>query len=183
MDEKQFRFIQDMTREHRAKHGCMAYTYSDGQGLLELARKFNPGHILELGTALGYTACCLAASADKCLVDTIEADPEHVRIARDNIARLGLDGRVKVHEGDFKKVINTLPDGYDIIFFDGLAPEQSLLLQLHKKLRDEGALFCANLHFAGNSALEFLKERSYWIPDGQLEDGATCVVLKNVRDE
>ena len=186
MNEEQFRFIQDMTREHRIKHRCMAYTYSDGQGLLELAKKFKPGHILELGTALGYTACCLTAACsnntdDNCCVDTIESDPEHVKIARDNIARLGLAGRVRVHEGDFIKVVNALPAGYDIIFFDGLTPEPSLLLQLHSKLREEGALFCANLHFAGERTEKFLDDRSYWTPAGQLEGGATRVVVKSKK--
>ena len=178
MNEEQFRFIQDMTREHRIKHKCMAYTYSDGQGLIELAKIFKPGHILELGTALGYTACCLAAADGNCLVDTIEGDPEHVKIARDNIVRLGLAGRIRVYEGDFIEVINTLPDYYDIIFFDGLAPEPSFLLELHRKLREEGALICANLHFAGSHTGEFLNDRSYWMPAGQLEGGATRAVVK-----
>ena len=190
LNEEQFRFIQDMTREHLIKHRCMAYTYSDGQGLLELAKRFKPRHILELGTALGYTACCLAAACDNdvgdndvgdnCLVDTIEGDPEHVRIARENIAQVGLAGRIRVHEGDFIKVMNTLPDSYDIIFFDGLSPEPSLLLKLHKKLREGGALFCANLHFAGARAGEFLDDRSYWTPAGELEGGATRVLVKAV---
>ena len=178
MQEKHFRFIKDMTKEHRSRHMCMAYTYSDGEGLLDLAKSFKPGHILELGTALGYTACCLAAAADNCLVDTIEGDSEHVRIARDNIERVGLAGRIKVHEGDFIKIINTLTAAYDIVFFDGLAPEPSLLLKLHKKLREDGALFCANLHFAGSRTEEFLNDRTYWKSAGQLEGGATRVVVK-----
>jgi predicted O-methyltransferase YrrM len=82
MNESQFRFIKDMTREHRFKHRCNAYSYSDGQGLINLAKAYKPERVLELGTALGYTACCLAASGENCIVDTIEADPEHVKIAK-----------------------------------------------------------------------------------------------------
>jgi predicted O-methyltransferase YrrM len=82
MNESRFRFIQDMTREHRLKHKCNAFTYSDGQGLIDLAKAYKPERILELGTALGYSACCLAASGDNCRVDTIEADLEHVKIAK-----------------------------------------------------------------------------------------------------
>ena len=178
MDESQFRFIHDMTYEHRLRHRCNAYSYSTGQGLLDTAKTFNPGRVLELGTALGYSACCLAAAGDKCLVDTIEADPEHVRIARENIARVGLDGRVRVHKGDFTEIIKSLPDQYDIVFFDGLAPVPSLLMQLYGKLREGGALICANLDFAGAGSGKLLSDRTYWIPAGQLEGGGTRIVVK-----
>ena len=178
MEEKDFRFIQEMTREHRIEHRCMAYTYSDGQGLLELAKKFKPRRILELGTALGYTACCLAASADDCHVDTIEADPVHVKIARENINQLGLGERITVHHGDFFRVMDTLPDEYDIIFFDGLSPEPSMLKILHGKLREGGALFCANLGFAGAGAENFLDDKKYWTSAGQLEGGGTRALVK-----
>ena len=181
MNESQFRFIQEMTREHRSKHGCMAYTYSDGQGLLELASTFKPEKILELGTALGYTACCLAAANANCTVDTIEADPVHVKIARENITQVGLADRIKVHQGYFNDVIKTLDNEYDIIFFDGLAPDPSFLQLLHGKLRDGGALFCANLHFAGAGSEQFLNDKTYWISGGQLEDGGTRVVIKVTR--
>jgi predicted O-methyltransferase YrrM len=178
MLEKQFRFIKVMTHEHQRQHWCNAYSYSDGQALLDLAKTYKPGHILELGTALGYTACCLAAAGDNCYVDTIEADPEHVIIARDNIARAGLAGRVTVHEGDFTEVMQLLSDGYDIAFFDGLAPKPSLLLQLHGKLREGGVLICANVHFAGSGCEKLLNDRTYWMPAGQLEGGGTRVVVK-----
>ena len=179
MNESQFRFIQAMTREHRRRHWCNAYTYSDGQGLLESAKKFKPERVLELGTALGYTACCLAAAGDNCTVDTIEADPEHVRIARDNIIRAGLSGRITVHEGDFSAVIKTLPDSYDIVFFDGLAPGPPLLLRLHGKLREGGILICANLDFAEAGCRKLLNDRAYWTPVGQLEGGGTCLMMKS----
>ena len=157
----------------------MAYTYSDGQALLDLAKTFSPGRALELGTALGYTACCLAASGDNCHVDTVEGDPEHVGIARDNIEKAGLAGRVTVHEGYFNEVIQSLPDDYDIVFFDGLAPEPSLLLRLHGKLREGGVLICANLNFfSGAGSEKFLNDESYWKPAGQLERGGTRAVIK-----
>ena len=181
MDESQFRFIHDMTYQHRQRHRCNAYSYSDGKGLLELVRTFKPGRALELGTALGYTACCLAAANDKCLVDTIDSDPEHVRIAQDNIAKVGLAGRIRVHNGDFTQVLKSLPDRYDLVFFDGLAPTPSLLMQLNGKLREGGVLVCANLGFAGAGCEKLLNDRTYWNPAGQLEGGETRAVVKTNR--
>ena len=181
MNESQFRFIKVMTHEHRRRHWCSANSYSDGQGLIELAGSFNPTRVLELGTALGYTACCLAAAADNCLVDTVEGDPEHVRIARENIAKAGLAGRVTVHQGEFAEVLESLPDGYDIAFFDGHEPRSSLLLKLHGKLREGGALICANLYFAGSGCRKLLNDKTYWKPAGYLEGGGTRAVVKMGR--
>ena len=155
-----------------------ANPYSDGQGLIDLAKTFMPKRVLELGTALGYTACCLSAAGDNCTVDTIEGDPEHIRIARDNIARLGLAGRITVHEGEFTRVMKLLPDGYDIAFFDGFAPRPSLLMQLHGKLREGGVLICANLYFAEPGCMKLLADKTYWTSIGQLEGGSTRVLAK-----
>ncbi len=49
-------------------------------------RAANARRILELGTALGYTALSFASGAPDATVDTVERDPEHVQLARDNIA-------------------------------------------------------------------------------------------------
>src|SRR6202522_4312055 len=87
MSDKPFEFIQSMTRQHRADHGCGAYTFEDGPGLTALAATHRASRVLELGTALGYTGCCLAAAASNTHVDSIEMDTEHVRLARENIAR------------------------------------------------------------------------------------------------
>jgi predicted O-methyltransferase YrrM len=81
MGDKPFELIQSMTRQHRADHGCGAYTFEDGPGLTTLAATHHAGRVLELGTALGYTACCFAAATPNTHVDTIERDSEHVRLA------------------------------------------------------------------------------------------------------
>jgi predicted O-methyltransferase YrrM len=113
MSDKPFEFIQSMTRQHRADHGCGAYTFEDGPGLTALAATHRASRVLELGTALGYTGCCLAAAASNTHLDSIEMDVEHVRLARENIARAGLSDRVRVHQGDFMAVTDRLPGNYD----------------------------------------------------------------------
>ena len=57
-DAARFDDLQAETRVHRRNHGCDAYTFEDGAGLLALARREGAAHILELGTAIGYTAQC-----------------------------------------------------------------------------------------------------------------------------
>src|SRR5262245_66250657 len=85
------------------------------------------------------------------MVDTIERDPEHVELARKNIAAAGLDHRIAVHEGDFAAVLPTLDPGYDVAFFDGHTPVPALHLALGKLLRTGGLLITANLNDGGNA--------------------------------
>ena len=96
-----FRPIQDATRVHRREHGCGAYTFEDGAGLIDLSARFKPARILELGAALGYTACCLASGSPEARVDTIERDPIHVELARRNIEEANLSSRITVLAGNF----------------------------------------------------------------------------------
>jgi predicted O-methyltransferase YrrM len=166
MSDKPFEFIQSMTRQHRADHGCGAYTFEDGPGLTALAATHRASRVLELGTALGYTACCLAAAASNTHVDSIEMDAEHVRLARENIARARLSDRVRVHQGDFMVVMDRLPGNYDLIFFDGFAPEVRIIRLLRKKLRDGGLLVCANLSFAHEDTKPELNDVARWRPEG-----------------
>ena len=97
-----------------------------------LAAAAQARRILELGTALGYTALSFASGAPNAIVDTVERDPDHVRLARDHIAAAALDHRITVHEATSPAVVQTLDPGYDVAFFDGGTPVPAL----HKTLRD-----------------------------------------------
>jgi predicted O-methyltransferase YrrM len=181
MSDDPFEFIQSMTRRHRAAHGCGAYTFEDGPGLTALAAAHRPRRVLELGTALGYTACCLAVATPDTHVDTIESDTEHVDLARENITTAGLSARVQVHSGDFMAIMAQLPGEYDLIFFDGYAPELRILRRLYKELRDVGVLVCANLSFGERDSKAELNDVARWRPAGSIEGGATRAFVKNAR--
>jgi len=73
--------ILSTTDTHRARHGCGAYPYDKGTLLGVLAAVVQATRIIEVGTALGFSALWLAHGAPRALADTIETDPEHVRIA------------------------------------------------------------------------------------------------------
>jgi predicted O-methyltransferase YrrM len=177
MIDKPFEFIQSMTRQHRADHGCGAYTFEDGPGLTALAATHSASRVLELGTALGYTGSCLAAATPNTHVDSIDRDSEHVRLARENIAKAELSDRVRVHEGDFMTVMGQLPGNYDLVFFDGYSPELRILRLLRKKLRDGGLFICANFSFADEDSTAELNCVSKWRAIGSIEGGGTRVFV------
>lgn len=174
--------LQRATRIHRQQHGCGAYTFEDGPGLRELSARVQAKRVLELGTGLGYTACCMAHGSPSALIDTIEGDETHVALALEQIERYGLGERIVVHHGPFDLVLATLTTGYDLIFFDGFAPSPKVIWRLRELLTDKGLLVCSNLQLAsGYEARELASELGdvrRWRALADLEGGRTRVLAK-----
>jgi predicted O-methyltransferase YrrM len=172
--------VREATQKHRARHGCGAYPYGNGPLLTALAAATGPKRILELGCALGYTALSFALGAPKAKIDTIERDPEHARLARDNFAAAGADKRITVHEGDFAKVLPTLSPGYDMAFFDGNTPVPALHKRLHELLNTGGLLVTANLNHGGtaDAVHDALFDGKTWRSALVDHDGETAISVK-----
>ncbi len=175
-----FAKVHDLTLKHRARHGCGAWPYDNGPLLGVIAAAADARRILELGCALGYTALSFAHGAPKAKIDTVERDPEHVRLARENIAAAGFAKRITVHEGDFAKVLPTLNEGYDVAFFDGHTPVPALHKTLHKLLRVGGVLITANLNHGGtaDAVRAALFDGKSWRSTLVDEDGETAISVK-----
>ena len=175
-----FAKIRTATNTHRAKHDCSAFPYSNGPLLAAIAGAANARRILELGTALGYTALSFASGAPDATVDTVERDPEHVQLARDNIAAAGMDHRITVHEGEFASLLPTLDPGYDVAFFDGGTPIPALHKALRGLLRTGGTLITANLNQGGtaDSVRKALFDGKAWRSAMVDEHGETAISVK-----
>src|ERR1700724_429406 len=175
-----FAAIRAATDAHRARHGCGAYPYDNGPLLAALAAAANARRILELGTAVGYDALSFEAGVPGSTVDTIERDPEHVQLARDNIAAARLDHRITIHEGDFAAVLPTLDPGYDVAFFDGHTPSPALHKAVRGLLRTGGTLITANLNHRGtaDAVRKALFDGKPWRSALLDEDGETAISVK-----
>jgi predicted O-methyltransferase YrrM len=172
--------IRTATNTHRGRHGCSTYPYDNGPLLAALAAAANARRILELGTALGYTALSFASGASDATVDTIERDPEHVRLARENIAGASMDHRITVHEGDFATILPTLDPGYDVAFFDGHTPLPAMHKTLRGLLRTGGTLITANLNHGGtaDAVRKALFDGKTWRSALIDEGGETAISVK-----
>jgi predicted O-methyltransferase YrrM len=166
-----FAKVRSATDAHRTRHGCGAYPYDNGPLLAALAAAANARRILALSFASG---------APDATVDTIERDPEHAQLARDNIAAAGLDNRITVHEGDFATVLPTLDPGYDVAFFDGHTPSPALHKTLRGLLRTGGTLITANLNHGGtaDAVRKSLFDGRTWRSALLDEDGETAISVK-----
>jgi predicted O-methyltransferase YrrM len=70
-----FTDIKEATLNHLYGHGCGCYPYSDGSLLATLAAAVRASTVVELGTALGYSAAWFASTAAR--VHTIDRNPSH----------------------------------------------------------------------------------------------------------
>ena len=175
-----FGAVREATLAHQAKHHCGAWPYSNGPLLSVIAASAGAKRILELGCAIGYTALSFARGAPKARIDTIERDPEHARLARENFTGAGVAKRITVHEDDFAKVLPTLEAGYDVAFFDGNTPVPALHKALHDLLRQGGVLVTANLNHGGtaNAVQAALFDGKTWLSTLIDDDGETAVSVK-----
>lgn len=84
--------------------------------LLALKR---PARILEVGTAVGFSAILMAEyNPVLCTVTTIENYEKRIPVAKENFSRAGKDTQITLLAGDAAEVLKTLREPYDFIFMD-----------------------------------------------------------------
>jgi predicted O-methyltransferase YrrM len=78
-----------------------------------------PRRILEIGTAIGYSAICFSKYlSEDGRIDTIEIEALRVEEALNNIDRVGILDKIRVLEGDALDILPHISEEYDIIFID-----------------------------------------------------------------
>lgn len=120
-----------------------------------------PKSILELGTAIGYSAMLMHNSAaTNPMVTTIERSEEMISIAKDNITKYNLEDRINIKEGDCLDVIKELDGKYDVIFLDAAKGHYNQLLeQCLRLLNEDGVIIADNVLFRGMVASDELVKR------------------------
>ena len=84
--------------------------------LLQIKR---PSRILEVGTAVGFSALLMHTyGPEDCQITTIENYEKRIPIARENFRKAGAEKQITLLEGDAQEVLKTLKEPYDFIFMD-----------------------------------------------------------------
>lgn len=121
-----------------------------GRLLGVLARATGARRILEIGTAIGYGALCLARGAPEALVVTIDKDPGRLATARGYLERAGVAGRVELIEGAALDVLYRLEGPFDLVYIDAVKTEYRRYLDLAlPRLRVGGLIVVDNLLWGG----------------------------------
>ena len=129
---------------------------------LELMITMNrPKKILELGTAIGYSAILMnQASGGLSEITTIERDEKMIELAKANIEKYGLQNKITVLQGDCLEILENLHEEYDMIFMDaGKGHYNHFLPHCLRLLKKEGVLIADNVLFRGMVASKELVKR------------------------
>ena len=90
------------------------------QSLLKFLLEFSkPKRILEVGTAIGFSALLMSEYAPKdCHITTIEKYEKRIPVAKENFKRANAKERITLLEGDATEILKDLDGSFDLIFMD-----------------------------------------------------------------
>lgn len=116
-----------------------------------------PERILEIGTAIGYSAISMAKVCKGKIV-TLERDPEMIALAKKNIQQNGLQQRITLLEGDAVQTLSQVEGAFDLVFIDAAKSQYETFLK-QISLHTGGVLVCDNVLYQGMTATDELVVR------------------------
>lgn len=117
--------------------------------------------ILEIGTAVGYSALCFSEFLNKDgIIDTIERNEDMIKQARENIKLLPKNKTINIYEGDAVEILPTLDFKYDMIFIDAAKGKYPFFLEHSlRMLKDDGIIFADNILYKGYVMSDYNKHK------------------------
>ena len=104
-----------------------------------------PEHILEIGTAVGFSALMMSECvSEDCPITTIENYEKRIPIARENFVRAGKDHQITLLEGDAMEVLKGLTGPYDFVFLDAAKAQYIYYLPELLRMMPEGAVLVSD---------------------------------------
>ncbi len=117
-----------------------------------------PMKILEVGTAIGYSAMVMASvMPEGGKVYTIERNEQMIELAKKNIEEKGFSDRIELLEGDAEDILKNFGEKVDIVFIDGAkAQYEKFLDYIIENLNEEGIIISDNVLYKGMVASDQL---------------------------
>ena len=120
-----------------------------------------PLKILEIGTAVGYSAICFSEYlSQNGYIDTIERDSQRVQEAKENIKKAEVENKIHIYEGDAVEILPTLNDKYDVVFIDAAKGKYPFFLQeALRNLNKNGIIIADNVLYKGYVMSDYNKHK------------------------
>jgi predicted O-methyltransferase YrrM len=136
---------------------------NEGKLLYLIAKMARAARILEIGTLGGYSATWLArALPEGGRLITLELDPEHAKVARENLNRAAIGDRVEIRTGRASDSLRTMIDAreppFDLVFIDADKPGYLGYLELALQLSRPGTVLLADNIIRGGRVLDLSSE-------------------------
>lgn len=147
-------FLNEIERE--AKGDNVPIIRPQTQSLLRfLMTAHKPSSILEVGTAVGFSALLMSEYAPAgCHITTIEKYEKRIPVAKQNFKRAGREEQITLLEGDAADILKELSGSYDFIFMDAAKGQYIHFLQEALRLLSPGGLLVSDNVLQDGDVLE-----------------------------
>lgn len=127
----------------------------------KILTELKPKRILEIGTAVGYSAMCFSEYLElDGKIDTIERDEERIAEAKINIEKVGVADRINIYEGDAVEILPTLNEKYDVVFIDAAKGKYPFFLkEALRMINSNGVILADNILYKGYVMSDYNKHK------------------------
>ena len=125
-----------------------------------LMETIQPKNILEIGTAIGFSALLMAQHAPNAKIKTIDRNPEMISFAKENFAKFDNRQQITLLEGDAVDVLSILTETYDFVFMDSAKSKYIVFLpEILKHLEVGGVVVLDDIFQGGDIAKDIMEVR------------------------
>lgn len=124
-----------------------------------LMQILQPSAILEIGTAIGYSALLMAENSPASKITTIDRNEEMIGLAKENFDKYDKRHQIELLEGEALEILPTLADAsYDFVFMDSAKSKYIVFLpEVLKKLKVGGLIILDDI-FQGGDVVRDIRE-------------------------
>ena len=123
-----------------------------------LLQALQPKKILEIGTAIGFSALLMAENAPNAQITTIDRNEEMIGFAKKNLAKYDLRKQITLLEGDAVDVLRDLTETYDFVFMDSAKSKYFVFLPRILELLEVGGVVVLDDIFQGGDVAKDIME-------------------------
>lgn len=129
--------------------------------IYELYKNKPISSILEIGTAVGYSAICFTEILkDDGFIDTIERDEKRVIEAKENIKKAEVEDKINIISGDAVEILPTINKKYDMVFIDAAKGKYPFFLkEALRMLNNDGMILADNILYKGYVMSDYNKHK------------------------
>lgn len=138
--------LLDTIEKDAVRSGIPIIRRETGALLRTLVAALRPSRILEIGTAVGYSALLMCqAMPETCHITTIEKYGKRIPLARENFRKAGEDGRITLAEGDAGELLKEFEGReFDLVFMDAAKGQYLNWLPLLLRLMPVGGVLISD---------------------------------------
>ena len=129
--------------------------------ILSMYKEYKISSILEIGTAVGYSAICFTEILNENgFVDTIERDEDRINQAKENIKKAEVQYKINIFSGDAVEILPTINKKYDMIFIDAAKGKYPFFLnEALRMLNKNGVILADNILYKGYVMSDYNKHK------------------------